>query len=113
MKFSSTEEFQLKVHECFNRIFELLMKVDDVVKQAAEREEAQGAFGEMCNTRDWVEEIILQCHLAWQYHRLSKGPEARDTWDEVEKMSTSDTPAEQSEDSRASHRGDNSIGEDL
>jgi hypothetical protein len=85
VKFSNTEEFQLKAHECFTRIFELLMQVDGVVKKGAEREETNGNYGEMSDLRDWVEEVILQCHLAWQYHRLSKGPSSPDTWDAVEK----------------------------
>ncbi len=92
MDFSSTEEFQLKAHQCFSRIFELLMQVDSVVKEGAEREEANGNYGEMSDLRDWVEEIILQCHLAWQYHRLSKGPRSPDTWDAVENMSKQDNP---------------------
>lgn len=97
MKFSSTEEFQLKAHECFGRIFELLMQVDNVVKKGAEREEAKGNFGEMSDLRDWVEEVILQCHLAWQYHRLSRGPMSKDTWDQVEKVEKQDNPGTPSE----------------
>jgi hypothetical protein len=42
----------------------------------------------MSDMRDWVEEIILQCHLAWQYHRLSRGPRSLDTWDLVENPTT-------------------------
>lgn len=87
MKFSSAEEFEIKAHECFSQIFELLMKVDGVVKKGAEEEEKTGQYGQMCDLRDWVEEAILQCHLAWQYHRLSKGPKSLDTWDRVEKNS--------------------------
>ncbi|MDQ7782753.1 MAG: hypothetical protein RDU20_07730 [Desulfomonilaceae bacterium] len=94
MKFSSTEEFQIKAHQCFNRIFELLMQVDGVVKEGAEREEANGNHGEMSQLRDWVEEVILQCHLAWQYHRLSKGPDSRNTWDAVENVSNQDNSAD-------------------
>lgn len=84
MMFSTREEFEVKAHQCFGRIFELLVKVDEVVKKKAEAEEATGQYGEMSDARDWIEEIILQCHLAWQYHRLSKGPRSVDTWDRVE-----------------------------
>jgi hypothetical protein len=84
VKFSTHEEFQLKAHECFGRIFELLMKVDETVKKGADEEEARGHLGEMSDLRDWVEEIVLQCHLAWQYHRLSKGPQSIDTWDQLQ-----------------------------
>ncbi|MFH1116520.1 MAG: hypothetical protein V1792_21615 [Pseudomonadota bacterium] len=92
MEFSTTEEFRIKAHECFNRIFELLVKVDGVAKEGAEREEANGKYGEMSELRDWVEEIILQCHLAWQYHRLSRGPESHDTWDAVENTPKQENP---------------------
>ncbi len=88
MKFSSAEQFELHVHKCFGRIFELLLQVDSVVKKEAEKEEAEGALGTMCDLRDWVEETILHCHLAWQYHRLSKGPQLQDTWDKVEATET-------------------------
>lgn len=84
MKFSSADEFELHVHKCFNKIFELLMKVDSTVKEGAEQEEKSGNYGAMSDMRDWVEEIILHCHLAWQYHRLSKGPAHLSTWDQVE-----------------------------
>jgi hypothetical protein len=84
VKFSSADEFELHVHKCFQKIFELLMKVDSTVKQGAELEEETGDHGAMCDMRDWVEEIILHCHLAWQYHRLSKGPMSSGTWDQIE-----------------------------
>ena len=84
MNFGSTEEFDLHVHKCFGRMFELLMKVDAVVKEGAEKEEATGNYGVMTDMRDWLEEIILHGHLAWQYHRHSKGLNRRDTWDHVE-----------------------------
>ena len=84
VKFTSTEEFELHVHKCFGKIFELLLKVDSVVKEGAEKEEAAGQLGTMYDLRDWIEEIILHCHLAWQYHRLSRGPKLRDTWDKIE-----------------------------
>ena len=84
MKFSSAEQFELHVHKCFGRIFELLLQVDAVVKEEAEKEEATGTLGAMNDLRDWVEEIILHCHLAWQYHRLSKGPNFQDNWDKIE-----------------------------
>lgn len=84
MKFSSADEFELHVHKCFQKIFELLMKVDTTVKQGAEREEETGDYGVMCDMRDWVEEIMLHCHLAWQYHRLCKGPMSSSTWDKIE-----------------------------
>jgi hypothetical protein len=80
---SSSNEFEVRVHKCFGRIFELLQQVDGVVKQKAENEESTGAEGPFCDLRDWVEEAILQCHLAWQYHRLSKGPAKVDTWEKV------------------------------
>jgi len=70
------------------------MQVDGVVKEGAEREEASGNYGEMSDLRDWVEEIILQSHLAWQYHRLSNGPKSPDTWDAVENMSKPENPGE-------------------
>jgi len=81
VKFSTHEEFELHVHKCFDKIFELLMKVDGEVKREAEKEESQGNYGVMTDLRDWVEEIILHCHLAWQYHRLSRGPRSLNTWD--------------------------------
>ncbi len=84
MKFSSSEEFELHVHKCFGKIFEQLMKVDAVVKERAEQEEAEGKFGEMCDLRDSIEDIILHCHLAWQYHRLSKAVGSPNTWDRLE-----------------------------
>ncbi len=84
MKFSSNDEFELHVHKCFDRIFELLMKVDQEVKRGADKEEAEGSCGVMCDLRDWIEETILYCHLAWQYHRLSRGPKSVNTWDALE-----------------------------
>jgi len=87
VKFSSTEEFELHVHKCFGKIFELLQKVDAVVKEAADKEEAQNTCGVMCELRDWVEESILYCHLAWQYHRLSR-VSSRNTWDRLENESS-------------------------
>jgi hypothetical protein len=90
VKFSNADEFELHVHKCFNRMFELLMKVDSTVKQGAEREEESGDFGVMSDMRDWVEEIILHCHLAWQYHRLSKGPANLNTWDHVDQPKNKD-----------------------
>ncbi len=86
MKFTSNEEFELHVHKCFGKIFEGLMKVDAVVKEGAEKEEQEQQYGTMCDLRDLVEEVILHCHLAWQYHRLSRlagGPKV-DTWDRLE-----------------------------
>ena len=87
MKFSSTEQFELQVHKCFGRIFELLLQVDAVVKKEAEKEEEAGTLGIMNDLRDWVEETILHCHLAWQYHRLSQGPKLQDNWDKMEESS--------------------------
>ena len=84
MKFSNAEQFELHVHKCFGRIFELLLQVDAVVKKEAEKEEAAGTLGTINDLRDWVEEVILHCHLSWQYHRLSKGPHLQDNWDEIE-----------------------------
>jgi len=83
VEFTSAEEFDLHVHKCFGKIFELLQKVDEVVKEGAEKEEAEGNFGAMCDMRDWVEEIMLHCHLAWQYHRLSMGPKRPNTWAKI------------------------------
>ena len=86
MKFTSADEFELHVHKCFGKIFEGLMKVDAVVKEGAEREEDAGTYGVMSDLRDVVEEVILHCHLAWQYHRLSRATIAKgaSTWDKVE-----------------------------
>jgi hypothetical protein len=86
-KFSGADEFELNVHKCFNRIFELLMKADAVAKESADKEEAKGNFGAASDMRDWIEEVILQCHLAWQYHRLSKGPGNPDTWERLKNES--------------------------
>ncbi len=77
MKFTSADEFELHVHKCFGKIFEGLLKVDAVVKEGAEREEDEGTHGVMSDLRDVVEEVILHCHLAWQYHRLSARPSER------------------------------------
>ena len=87
MKFSSSEQFELHVHKCFGRIFELLLQVDAVVKKEAEKEEEAGTLGIMNDLRDWVEETILHCHLAWQYHCLSQGTKSQDNWDKVEPSS--------------------------
>lgn len=95
VKVRSAEEFELHVHNCFSKIFELLMKVDGVVKAEAEKEEAAGEYGTMNELRDWIEDVILHCHLAWQYHRLSLGPLKRDTWDQVTNNPAS--PKEQQE----------------
>ena len=84
MKFSNADEFELHVHKCFKKIFELLMKMDSTVKEEADKEEKSGELGVMCDMRDWVEEAILHCHLAWQYHRLSKGPMSSSTWDRIQ-----------------------------
>ena len=84
MKFSSSEEFELHVHKCFGKIFDQLMKVDAVIKERAEQEEAAGKYGEMCDLRDSIEDVILHCHLAWQYHRLSKAVGSANTWDKLE-----------------------------
>ena len=90
MKFSSNQEFEVHVHKCFDKIFELLMKVDSEVKKEADKQEAEGNYGLMSDMRDWVEEIILHCHLAWQYHRLSKGPSNMSTWDRIEDVPKKD-----------------------
>lgn len=83
MKFESREEFELKVHECFGRIFELLTAIDSKVTEEAEKEMNEGENGLMNDVRDKLEEVILQCHLAWQYHRLSRLGSAN-TWDRLE-----------------------------
>ncbi len=67
------------------------MKVDQEVKRGAEKEEADGSYGVMCDLRDWVEETILYCHLAWQYHRLSRGPKSVDTWEALQKAQDPET----------------------
>ena len=84
MKFSSSEEFELHVHKCFGKIFEQLMKVDAVVKERTEQEEAEGKYGVMSDLRDSIEDVILHCHLAWQYHRLSKAVGSASTWDRMD-----------------------------
>ncbi len=91
MKFSTADEFELHVHKCFNRMFELLLQMDKVVKEEAEKEEAKGHYGKMSDMRDWMEEVMLHCHLAWQYHRLSKGSSNINTWDHVETSKDSET----------------------
>lgn len=89
MKFESTEEFEMHVHKCFSKIFELLQEIDRVATQAVQTGQADGNHDDMANIRDWVEDAILHCHLAWQYHRLSIGPGKSNTWErlseEVEK----------------------------
>lgn len=90
MDFSSTEQFELHVHKCFGKIFELLQRMDVVVKSAADKAEAAGEYGPMSDLRDDMEEVILHCHLAWQYHRLSKAMGSRNTWDVVEKKDKED-----------------------
>ncbi len=84
MKFSSSEDFELHVHKCFATIFEQLMKMDAVIKEHAEQEEAEGRHGVMGDLRDSIEDVILHCHLAWQYHRLSKAVGTANTWDRLE-----------------------------
>jgi len=84
VKFSSSEEFELHVHKCFATIFERLVKMDAVIREGAEREEAAGQHGVMGDLRDSIEDVILHCHLAWQYHRLSKAVGAANTWDRLE-----------------------------
>lgn len=85
MEFTSKDQFELHVHKCFGKIFEGLMKIDAVVKKGAEQEEACGEHGTMTDLQDYVEEVILHCHLAWQYHRLSKALGTSNTWDALEK----------------------------
>jgi hypothetical protein len=60
------------------------MKVDAVIKERAEQEEAEGKYGVMSDLRDSIEDVILHCHLAWQYHRLSKAVGSASTWDRME-----------------------------
>lgn len=94
MDFSSQEQFELHVHKCFGKIFDGLMKIDAEVKSEAEKEESCGQYGVMCDIRDQLEEIILHCHLAWQYHRLSKAMagSSRTTWDVIEKQNDDGHP---------------------
>ncbi len=99
MKFSSSEEFELHVHKCFGKIFEQLMKVDAVVKERAEQEEAEGKYGVMSDLRDSIEDVILHCHLAWQYHRLSKAVGSASTWDRM------DTEAKKEEGASTQEKG--------
>jgi hypothetical protein len=83
--FSSREEFELHVHKCFGKIFDGLMKIDAIVKDGADSEDAAGTYGTMNELRDSVEEVILHCHLAWQYHRLSKmASGSGSTWDRLD-----------------------------
>ena len=83
--FSTREEFELHVHKCFGKIFDNLVKVDVIVKEGAEKEEAEGKFGVMNELRDYIEDVILHCHLAWQYHRLSRAvPGSVSTWNKIE-----------------------------
>jgi hypothetical protein len=82
VKFENREEFELNVHKCFGRIFELLSAIDATVTQEAEKESEAGQKGIMNDMRDKLEEVILQCHLAWQYHRLSRLGTAN-TWDRM------------------------------
>ncbi len=95
MKFTNKEEFELHVHKCFGKIFESLMKIDVVVKEGAEKEEAEGKQGTMCDLRDSVEDVILHCHLAWQYHRLSRSVSQVSTWDAVENTSENQAGAQE------------------
>ena len=94
MKFESAEEFELHVHKCFGRIFELLTSIDAVVKEGAEKEEAEGRNGVMCDLRDWIEEAILHAHLAWQYHRLAKGARGPNTWERLGNPTEDGDPTE-------------------
>jgi hypothetical protein len=89
VEFSSKEQFELHVHKCFGKIFELLMHIDTVIKGKAELEEAEGKYDTMCEVRDEMEEVILHCHLAWQYHRLSRMAQSSSTWDAVDGASQS------------------------
>ena len=86
MKIDSQEEFELQVHQCFGKIFELLSKIDKVAAEKADEEEEKGNYGPMSDLRDWVEDVMLYCHLAWQYHRLAKGPSRLNVWDNVSKV---------------------------
>ena len=97
MDFQSREEFELHVHKCFGRIFELLTKADGVIKEAADKEEAEGKYGVMSDLRDWVEETILYCHLAWQYHRLAASTNTQKTWDSVERAARKDSETKEPE----------------
>jgi hypothetical protein len=93
MKFSSLEEFDLQVHRCFAKIFELLTKIEAVVMEKADEEERHGEYGAMSDARDWIEDVMLYCHLAWQYHRLSKGPGKVNTWETISKIPDEDSPS--------------------
>lgn len=98
MRFSSAEDFELHVHKCFGHIFEILVKVDQVVKEGAEQEEVNGQHGTMSDLRDWVEDIMLHCHLAWQYHRLSKGSLSKDTWDRISEKEAEESASQLTKD---------------
>lgn len=93
VKFSNREEFELHVHKCFGKIFEQLMKMDAVIKENAEQEEAKGKYGVMSGLRDSIEDVILHCHLAWQYHRLSKAVGSANTWDRLENDGKKEEPS--------------------
>jgi hypothetical protein len=86
VEISSREELEFQVHKCFGRIFELLGTIDATVTQEAEKEMVRGNQAVLGDVRDQLEEVILQCHLAWQYHRLSRmfsGSTAKH-WDRLE-----------------------------
>ena len=83
MEFSDKQQFELHVHKCFGKIFENLMEMDSTIKMNAEKEEESGQYGTMCDLRDKIEEVILHCHLAWQYHRLTLMKNSS-TWDALE-----------------------------
>ena len=85
MEFSSAQEFEVHVHKCFGRIFELLMKMDGIIKVKADEDAQKGQYAEWADLQDWIEEVMLQSHLAWQYHRLSKGSGRMNTWSHVKK----------------------------
>jgi hypothetical protein len=87
VKFSNREEFELNVHKCFGRIFELLSAIDAKVTEQAEKELNADGPQPMNDLRDKLEETILQCHLAWQYHRLSRMGSGS-TWDQLENSET-------------------------
>jgi hypothetical protein len=59
------------------------MKIDAIVKEGAEKEEQDRTYGIFNELQDYVEEVILHCHLAWQYHRLSRMT-AGNTWQRLE-----------------------------
>jgi hypothetical protein len=102
VEISSREEFEVQVHKCFGRIFELLSAIDSKVTEGAEKEIENGSAGVMSEMRDRLEEVLLQCRLAWQYHRLSRAMGSANTWDRVDRSKDPESPDSRQEESNPS-----------